>query len=32
MPVVIFIVAYNNIASIFIKEIKWGGRTYRKSD
>jgi len=31
MPIVIFVVAYNNLASIFVREIRWGGRTYSKS-
>ena len=30
MPIVFFIVAYNNIASIYKSEIKWGGRIYKK--
>lgn len=29
-PLAFFIIAYNNIASIFKKEIIWGGRTYTK--
>ena len=32
MPAIFFIIAYNNLASIFINEIKWGGRTYKKRD
>ena len=32
MPVVFFILAYNNLGSCFKREIKWGGRSYRKSD
>lgn len=30
MPVAFFIFAYNNWASIFKKELKWGGRIYKK--
>lgn len=30
MPIVFFVLAYNNLASIFKTEIKWGGRIYRK--
>jgi len=30
MPVVFFILAYTNIASVFKTEIKWGGRIYKK--
>jgi len=30
MPIVFFIIAYNNIASIFKSEIKWHGRIYKK--
>ena len=30
MPIVFFVLAYNNFASIFKTEIKWGGRIYRK--
>lgn len=29
-PVVFFIIAYNNLASVFKKEIIWGGRAYRR--
>jgi len=29
-PVAFFIIAYNNLASAFKKEIKWGGRTYTR--
>ncbi len=32
LPVNIFILTYNNIASIFKNEIVWGGRVYRKQD
>jgi len=32
LPIILFILAYNNFASIFKNEIKWGGRTYRKKD
>ena len=31
MPLVFFVLAYNNIASIFKTEIKWCGRIYKKS-
>ena len=31
MPLVFFVLAYNNLASIFKTEIKWGGRSYKKS-
>jgi len=30
MPIVFFVLAYNNLASIFKTEIKWCGRIYRK--
>lgn len=30
MPVVSFILAYNNIVSSFKREIRWGGKIYRK--
>ena len=30
MPIVFFVAAYNNLASLFITEIKWGGRVYKK--
>jgi len=30
MPIVFFVIAYNNLASLFITEIKWGGRIYKK--
>jgi cellulose synthase/poly-beta-1,6-N-acetylglucosamine synthase-like glycosyltransferase len=30
MPIAFFILAYNNLVSCFKKEIKWGGRIYRK--
>ena len=32
LPIILFILLYNNFASIFKSEIKWGGRTYKKSD
>ena len=32
MPIVFFVIAYNNLASLFITEIKWGGRIYKKPD
>jgi len=30
MPIVFFILAYNNLASVFTREIRWGGRRYHK--
>ena len=30
MVLIMFVVAYNNLSSIFIKKIKWGGRIYHK--
>lgn len=30
MPVVFFVIAYNDIVSIFKNEITWGGRVYQK--
>jgi len=32
MPVVTFINAYNYLSSLFMREVRWGGRIYRKSD
>lgn len=32
MPLIFFILAYNNLCSLFKNKIKWGGRTYRKKD
>jgi len=32
LPINLFILAYNNLASVFKNEIKWGGRVYRKED
>jgi hypothetical protein len=30
MPLVFFVLAFNNLASLFKTEIIWGGRTYKK--
>ncbi len=32
LPLVFFIIAYNDLMSIFTRKITWGGRTYRKKD
>ena len=30
MPIVFFVLAYNNFTSIFTRKITWGGRIYQK--
>ncbi len=31
MPLIFFILAYNNLSSVFKTKINWGGRTYKKT-